>query len=238
MHVPPAPVIASVAAALTGSLLAACDGASSLATRAGIGGSFEARCEKALPPTRVDVVTIPVHWNTDRTRSVRELTRMSGDNGDVNRALGLTTAEIGHKAFLETAGLDDTRNGRICIRPTIRVELAMTPMTVYVSREFAGDTCREPAIVEHEIKHVTVYANYLSAVADDVRKSLRAEYGNKVFQFRDRAEARREMEGRLGDRLRALLTDNAQRVKALQRAVDSPEEYARVAGACGGMRVD
>lgn len=236
MRMPPA--VAFVAATLAGGLLAACDGASSLAARAGIGGTFEARCEKAVPPTRIEVVTVPVVWNTDRTRSVRDLTRISGDSGEVNRALGLTTAEIGHKATLETVGIEDTKDGRICVRPAIRVELSMTPMTVYVSREFAGDTCRDPAIVEHEMKHVNVYVNHLAAVADEVRKALRAEFGTRTFQFRDRAQARREMEGRLGDRLRALLADNAQRVQALQRNVDSPEEYARVAGECGGMHID
>jgi hypothetical protein len=229
---------ALVAAAVAGGLLAGCDAASSLAARAGIATSFEARCEKALPPTRIDVVTVPVAWNADRTRSVDELTRLSGDTGEINRALGLTTAQIGHQALIETAGLEDTRSGRTCVRPAIRVELAMTPMTVYVSREIAGDPCREAAIMEHEMKHVTVYTNFLSSVAAEVRDALRSEYRNKVFQFDRRADSRREMEQRVTGQLHDLLADNARRVDALQAAVDSPDEYARVAAACGGMRVN
>lgn len=232
------PAAALLAAASVGALLGGCDAASSVAARAGVATSFEARCEKALPPTRIDVITVPVTWNTDRTHSVGELTRLSGDSGDVNRALGLTTAEIGHQAFIETAGIEDTRNGRICVRPAIKVELAMTPMTVYVSREFAGDTCREAAIVEHEMKHVTVYTNFLASIADEVRDALRREYGNRVFQYRDRADARQDTQDRLSEQMRVLLGDNARRVKALQAGVDSPEEYARVALACGGMHVN
>jgi hypothetical protein len=229
---------ALVAAAVVGGLLAGCDAASSIAARAGLATSFEAQCEKSLPPTKIEVVTIPVTWNTDRTRSVAELTRLSGDSGDVNRALGLTTAEIGHQAFVETSGIEDSQTGRSCTRPAIRVELAMTPMTVYVSREFAGDPCREAAIVEHEMKHVMVYKNFLSSIAAEVRDALSREYGNKVFQFRDRADARRDSEKRLSDQLHGLLADNARRVKALQTEVDSPEEYARVASECGGMQVN
>jgi hypothetical protein len=230
------PLAAFLAVAVAGALLAGCDAASSIAARAGLVASFESRCEKSLPPTRIDIVVIPVVWNTDRTRSVDELTRLSGDSGDVNRALGLTTAQVGHQAFVETAGIEDTRSGRTCVRPSIRVELAMTPMTLYVSREFAGDPCREAAIVEHEMKHVTVYTNYLSTLADDVGKTLRAEYGNKVFRYDGRADARRETEARLLQQLHELLADNAGRIKELQATVDSPEEYARVALACGGMQ--
>ena len=67
---------------------------------------------------------------------------MSGETGSTVLALGLTTAEISHQASLETAGIEDTKSGRICLRPAIRVELAMTPMTVYVSREVTDDPCR------------------------------------------------------------------------------------------------
>lgn len=220
-------VIAALAAAI---VIAGCDAVKSAAARAGLTG-FEARCEAALPATRIDVVTAPVVPSVDRTRSWRELTSMSGDAGSELRALGLTLAQVGHKASVETSGIENQRDGRVCVRPSVKVELSAMPVTVYIGREIAGDPCREAVALEHEMKHVTVYANYLSSVADDLRSALRAEYGNKVFQFRDRAQAKREMDDRLSERLRAMLADNARRAKALQQAVDSPEEYARTSTA-------
>jgi hypothetical protein len=130
------------------------------------------------------------------------------------------------------------RNGRICVRPSIRVSLSATPMTVYVAREVAGDPCREGAVLEHEKKHVAVYESELAAIADETRASLAASYGKRVLHYRDRAEADRETSAALDRDMAKLLAGTAERVKERQRAVDSPEEYSRVTAACGGMVVE
>ncbi len=114
----------------------------------------------------------------------------------------------------------------------------MTPMTVYVGREVAGDPCRDAVIVEHEMKHVAVYRQRLDEIGGEVRAALVKAYGNRVFYFANRAEGHREMEKALSAELGTLLAQSASRIKERQRAVDSPEEYARVAAACGGIRVD
>jgi hypothetical protein len=226
-------VIVAVLLAAVASI-AACDSVKTVAARAGIGG-FEARCEASLPPTRFEVVTTPVVYGTDKTRSWRALTAMSGDATPTLRALGLTTAEVGHQATIETSGVEDSRSGRVCVRPTIRVELSATPMTVYISEEIAGDPCREPVALEHELKHVAVYKDELAHIAADVRASLDAAYGNRVLYYGSRAEAKRETQAALAAELSPILADDARRIKARQRGIDSPEEYARVSAACGGM---
>ncbi len=218
-------------------LCAGCDTATSVAARAGL-VSFEERCEQKLPKTTIDIVAAPIEYATDRDRSYTELTQMSGETSSAVHAFGLTTAEISHHASLETAGIEDTRSGRTCVRPAIRVELAMTPMTVYVSREVTDDPCRAATILEHELKHVAVYRERLAEVGDEVRAALVRTYDNRVFYFSNRAEGQRQMEWALSQQLGTLLDDNARQIKQRQRQVDSPEEYARVAAACGGIRVD
>jgi len=215
-------------------LCAGCDAVTTVGVRAGI-VSFETRCEQKLPKTTVDVVTTPIVYATNRDRSYSELTPMSGETRSTVLALGLTTAEISHRASLETAGIEDTKSGRICVRPAIRVELSMTPMTVYVGREVADDPCRAAAILEHEMKHVAVYRQRLDEIGDEVRTALVKTYDNRIFYFSTRAEGQREMEQALTRQLGALLDDDARQIKERQRAVDSPEEYARVAAACGGI---
>ncbi len=226
----------AIAALAIVALAAGCDAVTSVAERAGV-VSFEARCERKLPKTAIDVVTTPIVYATNRDRSYTELTQMSGEGGSAVLALGLTTAEISQHASLETAGIEDTKSGRICVRPAIRVELSMTPMTVYVGREVAGDPCREAAILEHEMKHVAVYRQRLEEIGAEVRAALVKSYGSRVFYFSDRAGGQRQMQKALTDELDTLLGENARQIKERQRTVDSPEEYARVAAACGGMLV-
>lgn len=214
-----------------------CDSVKSVAARSGIAG-FEARCEASLPATRIDVVTAPVVYATDRTRSWRELTAMGGEATPTQRAVGLTTAKLGDKVSLETAGIEDRTTGRVCVRPSVRVELSATPMTVYIGREIAGDACRAAAALEHEQRHVAVYREELAHIATDVRATLKAAYGNRVLYYRSRAEAKQETDAAISAEIAPLLDRIAGQIKARQREIDSPEEYARVSAACGGMVVE
>jgi len=229
-------VVLAFILAIAAVVISGCDSARSAAARAGLTG-FETRCETTLPPTRIDIVMAPVVHRTDRTRSWRELTAMSGDETSDLRAVGLTTAQVGHQALVETSGIENQRDGRVCVRPAIRVELSVTPMTVYISREIAEDPCRDAAALEHELKHVAVYEDELGRIADDVRKLLSANYDNRILYYRNRSEAQRETKETLGAEIGPILAEDARRIKERQRAIDTPEEYARVSAACGGMIV-
>jgi len=215
-------------------LCAGCDAVQSVAARAGIAG-FEARCETSLPATRIEVVATPVVYTTDRTRSWRELTAMGEDMAPTQRAVGLTTAKLGDTVAVETAGIEDHSTGRVCVRPSVRVELTATPMTVYIGREIAGDHCRDAAALEHEQKHVAVYREELAHIATDVRATLAAAYGNRVLYYKSRAEAKRATDAGISAEIGPLVDRIAGQIKARQREIDSPEEYARVSAVCGGM---
>jgi hypothetical protein len=220
-----------------GTLGAGCDSALSVAARSGVAG-FEARCEASLPATKIEVVTAPVVYKTDRTRSWRELTAMGDDTTPTQRAVGLTTAKLGHKVSLETSGVEDQSTGRVCVRPSVRVELSATPMTVYIGREIAGDACRAAAALAHEQKHVAVYREELTHIATDVRATLKAAYGKRVLYYKSRAEAKRATDAAINAEIGPLLDRMAGQIKARQREIDSPDEYARVSAACGGMIVE
>ncbi len=225
------------AIAVVAALLAGCDAAQSVAARAGIAG-FEARCEASLPAARIEVVAVPVVYAIDRSRSSRELTAMGDDATPTMRAVGLTMAKLGDKVSVETAGIEEASTGRVCVRPSVRVELSATPMTVYIGREIAGDACREGAALEHERKHVAVYREELAHIATDVRAALRVAYGNRVLYYRSRADAKRSTDAEIAAEIGPLLDRVAGQIKARQREIDSPEEYARVSAACGGMIVE
>ena len=129
------------------------------------------------------------------------------------------------------------RDGRVCVRPSIGVELSATPMTVYIGREIAGDSCRDAAALEHELKHVAVYKDELARIAVDARKQLAGAYDNRILYYRSRAEAERGIHAALAAELKPMLEDSGRRIKERQQAIDTPAEYARVSAACGGMVV-
>ena len=228
---------ALIAALCTGALLGACDKATTVAARAGL-VPFESVCARQLPPTRVDITTAPVSYDIDTGRSYRELTVLSPEAGALDRALGLTLTQIGYESLTDLQGIEQSRGGRVCVRPAIRITLAMKPMTVYVAREFKGDPCREAVILEHERKHVALYSEFIGLLARELRTAVTADFGDTIFYAADRAQAERAIRDRLGVYLEPMLRDAMQRVKERQRSVDSPEEYARVAAACGGMNPD
>ncbi len=220
-----------------GAGLPGCDVVTGAAQRVGVVPTFEEHCAKSLPPTRVEVVATPAEYETDFTRSYAELTRM-GVEADANeRVIGLTRARIGHSATITVVGIEEPRSRRVCVRPEIRVELSLAPMTVFVGREFRGDDCRRAVIVEHELKHVAVYREMLEAMTGEARDEIARAYGNTVMLFASRDEAQREIEAALSGYLGPLLERSTREVRQRQATVDTPAEYARVAGACGGIEL-
>ena len=222
-------IVASIAALGVG-----CDAAQSVAARAGLTG-FEGRCEAALPPTRIDVVTAPIEYGVDRTKSWRELTAIGGETAPSLRAVGLTHAKLSDRISIETSGIEDQGTGRVCVRPSIRIDLSATPMTVYIGREIADDACRANAALEHEQKHVAVYHEELGRIAAELRAILKSAYDNRVLYYGSRAEAQRETETAVHAKVGPLLDRIARHIKARQGEIDSPDEYSRVSAACGGM---
>jgi len=68
-----------------------------------------------------------------------------------------------------------------------------------------------------------------------LREAITSDLGDTIFYATDRAKAEREIRDRVNVYLEPLLHDGMRRVHERQRVVDSPEEYQRVAQACGGM---
>ena len=195
--------------------------------------SFEARCAR-LPAAPPEVVAVPPALVEDATRSQHDLVRLLDGPAAGHRALGVTKARIGHDAALEIKGLKDPASGRACFRAHVRVELALRPLTVYIAREIADDPCRREAVHAHEMKHVAVYVAWLDEAAAALAEALAAEFADGVHHAEDGEAAQRALRGRLEAFVGAHSEAAGRELEARQRGVDSPEEYARVAAACGG----
>jgi hypothetical protein len=196
--------------------------------------SFESRCE-ALPAPQFQVITIPVSFTVDDSVSLRTLSRMNDGPSDRHRTVGLTKGQLAYDSTLESKGIEDRRGARVCSRPSVTVVLKMTPMTVYIARELAQDKCRRPAVLEHEMKHVAVYREYLGEVARDMREELPRALGTEVVYGPDAQAAQAAMRQRLQAFMRTFMQNRYAELRARQAAVDTPEEYARLSNGCGPL---
>jgi hypothetical protein len=191
-------------------------------------GSFESVCARRLAPTSVEVLTTPVTYTYDFSRSTSELT-VRGAHRAGTVVLGLVEAEIHSEAAVGLNGIKQTFRSRYCMRPKLTVKLGFEPMTLFIANEQPEGSCAFRITMEHELKHIAVYQEYLEEFAARVRNDLGQALGDRIVYVSSRAEAdayvRALVEKTLDPYMRAVQDE----VRARQARVDSPAEYARLA---------
>ncbi|HQR10442.1 MAG TPA: hypothetical protein PLW68_03850 [Casimicrobiaceae bacterium] len=218
-------------------LLGGCDAVKSASDRYNPLVSFESRCER-LPPGQIEIrqAASPVEVNDQM--SLGQLSRLAQDNPATHRTLGLTRTELRRDVVIELTGLKDASGGRSCQRPQLTIELSMVPMTVYLASELQDNACGRAAVLDHELKHAAAFRDHLQETARRLGTELPAVFGQRIIVARDPAAGESQVRRELQAFMDEFDAANALELKARQAAVDSPDEYARVSGACGGIRVD
>jgi hypothetical protein len=193
--------------------------------------SFETRCA-GLPPSRVGVATVPLAYVQDETQAVDQLTVRGGYTPGRHLTFGLTTVHFGHDTEIGIRAIEDAAGARTCGSVDVDVLLSMQPVTVYLAQELDGSPCARNATLEHEMKHVAVFA----AVLDEAARELAADLGGAIGTGLQRASSRealqRQVNARVNDYLSDFMRRRKQDMDARQDAVDSVEEHARVRNAC------
>jgi hypothetical protein len=224
---PRVPASALAAAALLPLvLLVACD-----TGRGNPLASFDARCAE-LPASRFEVYAVPVTYVEDGSQSIDELTVRGGNTPATHATFGLTTVRFGHRTDIALDVVEDAANRRACGTATVRVELSMQPVTVYVARELARTPCAHDATHAHELKHVAVFRDVLNDAARDLDADLAAAMGTGQRRAANRQELERTFNAQLQAYLSVFLAQWREQMNARQDAVDSPEEHERTATAC------
>ncbi len=218
-------------------LLAGCDAVKSASDRYNPLVSFESRCER-LPPGQIDIRQTASPVEVNDLLSLGEMSRLAQDNPATHRTLGLTRTEMRRDVTIELTGLKDASGGRSCQRPQLTIELSMVPMTVYLASELLDNACGRAAVLDHELKHAAAFREHLQETARRLGTELPAVFGQRIIIARDPAAGEAQVRHELQAFMDEFDAANALELKARQAAVDSPDEYARVSGACGGIRVD
>jgi hypothetical protein len=194
-------------------------------------GTFDARCA-ALPKSLVDVRLHPLQVIEDHDQPFVALAAMTRDRSPEHRTIGVTQANFGHRSTVDVKGVEDRRQARACVRPRVQVELFVDPITVYIAREYAADPCRANAIRAHEQRHVAVFESYAREAADRLGGDLAQLVGAAPHYGASLEDVQRTLDRRIGDALSLFMRDAERTLAERQAGVDTPEEYARVSGAC------
>ena len=195
-------------------------------------GSFETRCA-ALRPGGAVISRLPVVPREDYSRSYADLAAMSEPSAANHRTVGLTRAKFGYRSSLEIEGLEDAKAGRACGKPLVRVDIEVSNMIVYVAREYRGDACREPLVLEHERKHVAVFERYAAEAVPRLERELGERFGNRPFEGRTMAAIQEQVKRDLAVHLEAFMERARADIDRRHAQIDTPDEYDKIARLCG-----
>lgn len=119
-----------------------------------------------------------------------------------------------------------------CAMPHVAVELSMQPVVVYVARELTEDRCRQDVTRGHEQKHLEVIRATLDESAQRLRDRMPARLGTAPLQGASGTALSHAFDTALRGYLSTFMREQSRLLAERQADIDSPQEYARVAGAC------
>lgn len=195
--------------------------------------AFEAGCEDAARDAGATFSTRESGWRVDNTLSYRDLTRMKRPGVRNGFVLGLTRTESRVAIQIDGTLLASPDGALECVMPRIAVTLYYQPIVVYVSREFAPDSCAYDEILAHEMRHLKSYLDYLPKVEVRVRDRLAGRFAGKPLYARA-GESRMLLQREIDRNWMPYIKAEMGRVERLQATIDSPREYARLSKVCQG----
>jgi len=189
---------------------------------------FEQVCEARLGPTSVTVEAAPVRFDTDFSQTSSQLTAR-GAHAAGHVVLGLTETRLKSSVSFGGNGVVKPITGRYCMRPSVLVKLAFDPMVLSVASEQKEGGCAHNITLGHEVRHMRVYTRYLETLATRIEADLKQKFGDRILYFPSTAAAEAEMQALTSSTLKPYIENGLAEVQQQQKAVDSREEYARMA---------
>ena len=195
--------------------------------------AFQIRCEDDIGKTVTMLTAQQGGYTIDGALSYRALTRMRGESRPNTYVLGLTRTESRVEIGLAGPLLQDAASGYECVAPQISVKLFYVPVVIYISSEFPPGGCPYQAILRHELRHLKAYMDHLPKVETLARAALARRFEAKPL-YAPSGTARLALEHEINTGWLPYIKAEMGKVEAQQAAIDSPEEYARLARSCNG----
>ena len=150
------------------------------------------------------------------------------------QVLGLTRGNSTVRFESSAPSRVDTSGRWECISPQITVTYGISPITVYVAREFPQGSCAYKEILEHEMRHVKTYQEHVKSIEKNLTETLNARFAGEKPWRAPVGEMRVRLQRELDERWLPFVQREFKRVEEAQALIDTPAEYERVAIACDG----
>lgn len=209
-------------------------GLTGLALLCALPGAAHSACAD-LPPSTVKVVRVEREHKLNFSYGYRTLRNLSEDHQRRDIAvLGLARGVAIAQAKVSGKILPAADRRHECASFTIEIEYGFDPITVYVGREFPAGSCGHDEIYRHEMRHVEVYRAQARAIEAEITQALHQRFAREAPWQAPAGESAAKLRQELDQRWMPYIVRLLNQSKAAQRAIDTPEEYRRVAESCTG----
>jgi len=194
---------------------------------------FQIRCEDTISKT-VSVLSAKNNGYTiDNHLSARTLTVMKDVAAADTYVTGLTKTESKVQIALDGPILQDVRSGYECVAPQIDIELYYVPVVIYIAKELPVDSCAYKEVLAHEMRHLQAYTDHLPKVEKNVRDALMKRFADRPL-YAPSGTAMSALRHEVDNSWLPYIKAELAMVEVEQAAIDTPEEYERLAKSCGG----
>ena len=194
---------------------------------------FQIRCEDDIGKTVSLLTARQSGYTLAHHLTTKALTRMKDPGAPNVRVLGLTRTESRVEIKLGGAVLQDIASTYECVAPQITVRIFYAPIVIYVGSEFAPGSCAYQQILAHEMRHLRAYLDHLPIVEQLVRAALEHRFQNRPL-YAPSGTASAALGHEIDSGWLPYIKSEMAKVESQQRAIDSPQEYARLGASCNG----
>lgn len=157
--------------------------------------------------------------------------------GTPTRVKGLHKGNIQFKTELEVSTHTNGETGKTCLNyNVINVRFHIDP-TIYITNEHMPGTCEHEAIHEHEMKHLMTDRHLINEYSQKIGQAIHEDFRSYGYIWgpidRNRSEEIfGEMRQNLINIVKPVISEMEIERQERQKAIDTIEEYERVANAC------
>ena len=200
-----------------------------------VGSALAADPCAELPKPTVTIKRIDDRIVENGRYGYRSLTTIGASaNRPGRQVLGLTRGNATAAFALSLPMITDPSGRWECASPQITLTYGMSPLTVYVAREFPAGTCAYQEIHEHEMRHVQTYQAHLAAIEKELNETLTRRFATETIWHAPAGETAEHLRRELDERWLPYVQRLIQQAEIAQAEIDTPEEYERVAQSCNG----
>ena len=187
-------------------------------------------CSNEDPQVIVKLATAPTKYI--RTKNAYDLTHMHNTGGGVTLGLAGGPVSITVKGQFQSS----TLRGHSCVELKRLEVLFWAKPQVHIASNFKKGSCEYREVLAHEQKHIRVLRKFVREQAPKLKREVRKIVKSTRTQYKVRdykvSEAQKSIEQQIFKRLQVYQNRIMPILHSRQKAIDTPEEYRRVAAQC------